>query len=177
MPKTKAQKQATVADLTDKLARMKGAVLVDYKGLTVKSAQKIRERSWAEAVDYEVVKKTLLRLALASAGMEGAVDPKNLEGNIGLVVGYSDEVATAKFAAGASKEFETFKILGGLFERQFVDANKVKALASLPSKVELLAKLVGSIKAPISGFVNVLAGNLRGLVQVLDGIRNSKVSV
>lgn len=174
MPKTKAQKEAAVADLTDKLSRMKGAVLVDFRGLKVKDAQKVRERSWVETVDYEVVKKTLLRLALAGAGMEGAVDPKKLEGNIGLVVGYGDEVATAKFAATASKEFEAFKILGGLFERKFVDANKVKALASLPSKVELLAKLVGTIQAPISGFVNVLAGNLRGLVQVLSAIKEAR---
>lgn len=174
MPKTKAQKQATVADLTDKLNRMKGGVLVDFRGLKVKDAQKVRERSWAEAVDYEVVKKTLLRLALKGAGMEGVVDTKKLEGNIGMVLGYSDEAATAKFAATAAKEFEQFKILGGLFEKQYVDVVKVKALASLPSKVELLAKLVGTIQAPISGLVNVLAGNLRGLVQVLSAIKNSK---
>ncbi|OGL65418.1 50S ribosomal protein L10 [Candidatus Uhrbacteria bacterium RIFCSPLOWO2_01_FULL_47_24] len=174
MPKTRTQKEQSVADLTDKFKKMKGAVLVDYKGLKVKDAQKIREKSWAEAVDYEVIKKSLLKLALKNAGLESTVDPKKLEGNIGLVTGYSDEVTTAKFAATTAKEFEAFKILGGLFEGKFVDTNQIKALASLPSRVELLAKLVGTVKAPISGFVNVLAGNLRGLVQVLNAIKESK---
>jgi len=174
MPKTRQQKETTVAELSDKFAKMKGAVLMDYKGLKVKDAQKIREKSWAESVDYAVIKKTLLKRALKNAGLEQTIDPKQLEGNIGLVVGYSDEAATAKFAATAAKEIEAFKILGGLFEGQFVDVNKVKALASLPSRVELLAKLVGTIQAPISGLVNVLAGNLRGLVRVLSAIRESK---
>lgn len=174
MPKTRAQKEQTLGALTDKLGRMKGAVLVDYRGLKVKDAQKIREKSWVEAVDYEVIKKTLLKLALKGAGLEGVLEPKKLEGNIGMVVGYSDEVSTAKFAASASKEIEAFKILGGLFEGKFVSASQVKALASLPSRVELLARLVGSIQAPISGFVNVMAGNLRGLVQVLNAIKESK---
>ena len=176
MAKSRQQKEQSVADITGKFTKMKGAVLVDYKGLKVKDAQKIREKSWAEAMDYAVVKKSLIKLALKNAGWEGKVDAKKLEGNLGLITGYSDEAATAKFAAMASKEFEAFKILGGLFEGQFVEAGKVKALASLPSRVELLAKLVGTLQAPISGLVNVLAGNLRGLVQVLNAIKDSKVS-
>ncbi len=174
MPKTRAQKEQKLVELTDKLSKMKGAVLVDYRGLKVKDAQKIREKSWAEEIDYEVIKKTLLKLALKGASLEGVVDPKALEGNIGLIVGYTDEAATAKFAASASKEVEAFKILGGLFEGKFVSTSQVQALAALPSRVELLGKLVGTLQAPVSGFVNVLAGNLRGLVQVLNSIKESK---
>lgn len=174
MPKTKAQKEATVADIADKFSRMKGAVLVDYKGTKVKDAQKIRESSWEQGVDYEVVKKTLLRLALKGAGLEGKVDEQFLKGNLAMVFGYKDEVETAKFAARFAKELESFKILGGLFEGAYIDSNKIKQLASLPGRVELLGKLVGTIQAPISGLVNVLAGNLRGLVQVLNAIKESK---
>ena len=176
MPKTRQQKEQNVAELTEKFQRAKGAVLVDFRGLKVKDAQKIREKSWAAAVDYAVVKKTLLRLALKSAGLEGVVDTKKLEGNIGLILGYNDEAETAKFAATAAKDSEAFKILGGLLDKKFVDAQKVKMLASLPSKVELLAKLAGTIRAPVSGLVNVLAGNLRGLAQVLNAIKESKLS-
>ena len=174
MAKTRGQKEQSVTDIQNKFSRMKGAGLVDYKGLKVKDAQKIREKSWAETVDYEVIKKSLLKLALKNAGLEGTVDPKKLQGNIGLITGYDDEVATAKFAATIAKEFEAFKILGGLFEGKFVDTNQIKVLASLPSRVELLAKLVGSIQSPICGFVNVLVGNLRGLVQVLNAIKEAK---
>lgn len=174
MPKSRIQKTQTVSDLAEKFSRMKGAVVVDYKGLKMKDAQKIREKSWGEGVDYTVVKKTLLGLALKSAGLEAAVDASKLEGNIGVVLGYSDEVATAKFAAQFAKEIETFKILGGLFEGKYIDAARVKQFASLPGKQELLARLVGTLNAPVSGFVNVLAGNLRGLVQVLNSIKESK---
>ena len=91
-----------------------------------------------------------------------------------MVFGYGDEVETAKFAAKFAKEYTGFKILGGVFEREYADASQIKLLASLPSKVELLAKVVRTIQAPISGFVNVLAGNLRGLVQVINAIKESK---
>ena len=170
MPKTRQQKEQTVTDLREKFSKMKGAVLVDYKGLKVKEAQKIREKSWTEQVDYAVIKKTLLRRALADAGVSGATEVEKLIGNIGVLTGYGDEVMTAKFAADVSKQFEAFKILGGLMEGKFIDASQVKALAALPGKVELLARLVGTLQAPISGMVRVLAGNLRGLVQVLNAI-------
>lgn len=172
MPKTRQQKEQEVADLTQKLQNMKGAVLVDYKGLGVKSAGSIREESWKEPVEYQVIKKRLLDLAIKNAGLE--LDTKKLQGNIGIVIGDEDEVSTAKFAAKFAKEFEAFKILGGLVDGNYVDENKIKALAALPGRVELLAKVVGSIQAPISGFVNVLAGNMRGLVQVLNSIKQSK---
>ncbi|MBI2551767.1 50S ribosomal protein L10 [Candidatus Uhrbacteria bacterium] len=176
MPKTKAQKEQTLQEFTERLGKMKGMVLVDYKGLKVKDAQKIREASWGEGIDYEVVKKTLLKLALKNKGLENALDPQALEGNISTVVGYQDEVETAKFAAKFAKEIEAIKILGGLFEGKYISASQVKALAALPSRVELLARLVGTLNAPISGLVNVLAGNLRGLVRVLDAVRESKSS-
>ncbi|KKU13551.1 MAG: 50S ribosomal protein L10 [Parcubacteria group bacterium GW2011_GWC2_45_7] len=174
MAKTRAQKEQTVAELTDKLEKMKGAVVVDFQGLKVKDAQKIRVRSWQEVVDYEVVKKSLLKLALQNSALGGAVDTKMLQGNIGIFIAYKDEIEAAKFAAQSAKDFDAVKILGGFSEGRFVDASAIKALASLPGRTELLAKLVGSIKSPISGFVNVLAGNLRGLVQVLKAIKEFK---
>lgn len=174
MPKTRAQKEQTVREVSEKFAKMKGAVLVDYKGLKVKEAQKIREKSWTDNVEYAVIKKTLLKRALQDAGLGSAVDADKLAGNIGLLTGYGDEVMTAKFAAEVSKQFEAFKILGGLMEGKYISASQVKALASLPGKTELLVRLVGTLNAPISGLVNVLAGDLRGLVQVLNSIKESK---
>ncbi|MDP3763495.1 MAG: 50S ribosomal protein L10 [bacterium] len=174
MPKSRVQKEQTLTEFTDRLGKMKGMVFVDYKGLKVKDAQKIREASWGEGIDYEVVKKTLLKLAFKNKGMESTLDPKALDGNISTVVGYKDEVETAKFAARFAKEIESIKILGGIFEGKFIEASQVKALAALPNRVELLARLVGTLNAPISGLVNVLAGNLRGLVQVLNAIQEQK---
>lgn len=176
MAKSRSQKEQNVADLTQQLQNMKAAVIVDYKGLNVKAAQAIREESWKQAINYQVVKKNLFNFALKNAGLDSVVNAKKLVGNIGIVIGNEDEVQTAKFAARFAKEYESFKILGGLLDGSYVDESKIIMLAALPSKVELLAKMIGSIQAPISGFVNVLAGNLRGLVRVLNSIRENKLS-
>jgi len=90
----------------------------------------------------------------------------------GLRVG--DEIAAAKTIQNFSKKNEGMVILGGLLDQNFVDAATVKRLAMLPGKQELLGQLVRTIQAPVSGFVNVLAANLRGLVQVLQAIKQSK---
>jgi len=89
-------------------------------------------------------------------------------------VGYNDEVAAAKLIADFAKGREGIEVVGGLLEGSFVDASAINQLSSLPSREELLAKLVGSINMPVSGFVNVLAGNLRGLVYALNAIKESK---
>lgn len=173
MPKTKQQKQDVVNDLTDKLQKVKSGVFVNFSGLKMKETQKLRELTWDKGVDYQVVKKTLLKIALKNAGLEG-VDPKSMEGNLGVALGTEDEVAAPKLFADFAKENEALKILGGILENQFIDAAKVKALAALPSKQELLGKLVGTIAAPMSGLLNVLQGNLRGLVQVLKAASEKK---
>jgi len=173
MPKTKEQKKQIIEDLTNKLKEFKSLVFVDYKGLTVKEASEIKRLCKEQAVFYVVAKKTLIKLALEKAGIKD-VDVKNLQGNIALVIGFEDEVAPAKIVAKYAKDHEALKMLGGIMESKFIDLAQVEALSKIPSKVELLAKLVGSINAPVSGFVNVLAGNLRGLVQVLNSIKEQK---
>lgn len=173
MPKTKEQKKAVIQELKDRLQKIKSAVFVNFAGLKMKDAQKLREKSWAEGVDYNVVKKTLLKIALNEAGL-GDFDTKKLEGNIGLAFGYSDELAAPKFIADFAKSNESIKILGGILEDKFIEAGEVKSLAALPSKNELLSKLVGSLASPLSGLFNVLQGNLRGLIQVLSAVRDKK---
>ncbi|MDP3244604.1 MAG: 50S ribosomal protein L10 [bacterium] len=175
MPKTKGQKNDVVRDLTDKLQKMKSGVFVNFSGLKMKDTQKLRELTWDKGVDYQVVKKTLLKIALKDAGLEG-IDPKAMEGNLGVAFGLEDEIAAPKLLANFAKGNEALKILGGILENKFIDAAKVKALASLPSRQEMLGRLVGTIAAPVSGFLNVLQGNLRGLVQVLKAV-SEKISV
>ena len=114
-----------------------------------------------------------MTLALKDAGLE--VDAKKMEGQISIAVSQADEIAAAKIVFQAAKANENLKIVGGLLNQKEMTAKEVDALATLPSKEELLAKLVGSINAPVSGFVNVLAGNLRGLVQALKAIAENKV--
>ena len=174
MPKTRAQKAEIVDELADKLGRMKAAVFTSISGYTMKDADSLRAKGRAEGVEVMVAKKTLLEKAFKQSGLE--VDAKAFEGSVLTTVGFQDEVAAAKLMATFLKDREGMKILGGILEGKMVDAASVKTLAKLPSKQELLGMLVGTINAPVSGFVRVLGGNLRGLATVLTAIKDKKTA-
>jgi large subunit ribosomal protein L10 len=173
MPKTRDQKKQIIEVLTDKFKSLKSLVFTDYKGLTVKDCSELKRLCKKQGVEYIVAKKTLIAKALENAGLKD-INVKNLQGNIALVIGFEDEIAPAKITANFAKNHESIKMLGGIMESKYIDLAQVESLSKIPSKLELLAKLVGSINAPVSGFVNVLAGNLRGLVQVLNSIKEQK---
>lgn len=173
MAKTRAQKEEALKELADKLKSFKSLVFADYKGLKVKESAEIKRLCKKQNVKYLVAKKTLLSLALAKAGYKD-IDVKGLQGNIAIIIGFEDEVAPAKIAATFAKDHVALKMLGGIMESKFIDFNQVTALSKIPSKVELLSQLVRSINSPVSGFVNVLAANIRGLLTVLNGIKDAK---
>lgn len=173
MSKTKEQKKQIIDDLVDKLSNFKSVVFTDYKGLTVSEAEEIRKLAKEQGAEYIVAKKTLIQNALDKAEIKD-IDVKSMEGNISLIIGFEDEVAPARIAADFAKDHESLKMLGGIMENKFIDLAAVEALSKIPSRAELLAKLVGSINAPVSGFVNVLAGNIRGLVNALNAIKEQK---
>jgi large subunit ribosomal protein L10 len=170
---TKQQKTELVKNLVEKIKAAKSAVLVDYKGLKVKDSTDLKRSLRTGGVDYMVVRKTLLDIAFKNAGVEG-LDVKSLEGQVALSLSNTDEISGAKLIDAFAKKNENVKMIGGVLGKQVMNAAEVKALAKIPSKEELLAKLVGTLNAPVSGFVNVLAGNLRGLVQALNAIKEQK---
>jgi large subunit ribosomal protein L10 len=170
---TRNQKHELVKELTEKIKAAKSVVFVDFKGLKVKDATILKRSLRAAGVEYVVVRKTLIDIALKNAGIEGANIAK-VEGQVALSLSNLDEVAAAKIIDTFAKTNENVKMLGGVLGTQLMNADEVKALAKVPSKEQLLGQLVGTLNAPISGFVNVLAGNLRGLVQVLNAISEVK---
>jgi large subunit ribosomal protein L10 len=174
MPKTKAQKQVILEGLGEKVKSAKSVVFARFDKLLVKENEDLRHRLKAEGGEYYVAKKTLLNLAFKENGQE--VDFKAMDGQVAAIFGYKDEVAPAKVVDTFRKEAEEPKIffLGGILENKFISKEMVESLAKLPSKKELYGKLVGSLNAPVSGFVNVLAGNLRGLVTCLKAIGEKK---
>jgi large subunit ribosomal protein L10 len=174
MPKTRAQKEQIVSELSDDFGRMKGAVFTSISGYTMPDADGLRAKGRDVGVKFMVAKKTLLTRALKNAGIE--IDRGQLEGSVLTAVGLEDEISAAKIVSAFLKDREGMKILGGIMEGKLIDAAAVKTLARLPGKQELLGKLVGSINAPVSGFVNVLAGNLRGLVTVLNTVKDKKTA-
>jgi len=172
MAKTKQQKEQSVQTLTDGLKNAKSAVFANFQGLKVSESEELRGICRGKNVTYVANKKTLLKKALSDAGFD--VDTKSFQGGIATVLGNEDEVAPAQIIANFAKNHEVVEIFGGILEGQFIDADKVKELSKLPSKHQLLGQLVGTLNAPISGFVNVLAGNIRGLVNVLNSIKEAK---
>jgi len=167
---TKKQKEELIKKLSDNLAKMKAAVFADYTGMSVAKLTELRRKLRAKDVELKVAKKTLIDIAAQKAGLD-KIDTKKMTGQVAVIMGYSDEVAAAKTVYEFDKKGEQVKILGGILEKNFIDAQGVLSLAKLPSRQELLVKMVGSIAAPMSGLVNVLQGNIRGLVQVLSQIK------
>jgi large subunit ribosomal protein L10 len=169
---TKDQKKNIVKDLAEKIKTGKVMIFSDFTGTTVGGMKELRDELRKTGATYKVTKKKLIDLAFKDAGIEA--DSVGLEGQIGLAIGQEDEVSAAKVLGQFSKKNKNFKILRGVLDKKTISDKEVVALASLPSREDLLAKFVGTINAPVSGFVNVLAGNLRNLVGVLKAIAETK---
>lgn len=170
MPSAKilAEKKQIVADLAEKLKSSCAGVLVDYKGINVADDTKLRREMREAGVDYEVVKNRLLSLAAEAANLE---DMKPvLENTTALAVCKDDYVAAARILCKFAETHKDFTIKLGFVDGAVIDANQVNDLAKLPSREVLVAKVLGSMNAPISGFVGVLNANLRGLVVALNAI-------
>lgn len=165
MPLTKEQKKNIVNVLKNNITKQKAMVFVSVKGLKASELFDLRKQLKELSCLLSVVKKTLLKIAFKENKIE--LNEKKLNGELALIFGFEDELAPAKTAYNFSLKNENLKILGGFLEDNFRDMEEIIALARIPSKQELLVKVIGSIKAPLSGFTNVLQGNIKGLITVL----------
>jgi large subunit ribosomal protein L10 len=174
MPKSKIQKQEILRSLEKKIEKTKSVVFVGFNALEVKDNELLRDQLRQENGEYFVTKKTLLSLAFKNQSIDG-LDIKGLDGKVAAIFSYDDEVAAAKILDNFRKNKEKkLYFLGGILEGKLLSKEEIEAVAKLPSKPELYAKVVGSLNAPISGFVNALAGNIRNLVYVLKAIEEKK---
>ncbi len=168
MAKTREQKEQDLKELVERLKDAKSVVLSDYRGTTVKDIDTFRRALGNEGVVSKVYKISLVKKAFEANNIDATtLDYKT---PVILSVSQEDEVAPARIINKISKDVKTISILSGVVDGEFASREQVLVLAELPSKEELLAKLVGSINAPVSGFVNVMAGNLRGLINVLNAV-------
>lgn len=160
-------KKQKVAELAEKLKAAHSGVLVEYKGITVAEDTKLRKELREAGVEYTVVKNTLLNLAAEQVGLDGLAEV--LSGTTALAVS-EDYIAPARILSQFADKSKTFKIKAGFVDGGVVDAKGVGDLAKLPPREVLIAKALGGLNAPISGFVGVLNANLRGLVCALNAI-------
>jgi len=170
----KTSKEQLVSELAAKLKEAKASFLADYRGLNVDQVNDLRGKLREAGVEYRVVKNTLLKLAAKDT--ESACLEEHLQGPTAIAIAGDDPVAPAKILSDYAKANDKFEIKVGALNGQLLTLDDIKALADLPSREVLLAKLLGSINAPVSNFVGVLAAVPRSLVQVLSAIQDKKAA-
>ncbi|MDD4566061.1 MAG: 50S ribosomal protein L10 [Eubacteriales bacterium] len=148
------EKQAVIDEIKGKLEKAQSAVVIDYIGITVAQADEMRRKLREANVDYTVYKNTLVNRAIEGTQYEGLKDV--LAGPSAVAISYDDAVAPARVISGIIKEYKKMEFKAGVIEGAFYDAEGVKAIATLPSREELIAKFMGSIQSPVSKLVRTL---------------------
>ena len=169
MALTKEKKNEVVKDVTNLVTASKLTVVAEYKGTPVKAMQALRRQASADNTKVLVVKNRLVIKALQGNSVTKDADTSALTGMLLYAFNDQDEVAPAQVLAKFAKTQPTLQFVGAFTEDGvFIGADDVKALAALPSKEQLRGMLVGTLAAPLSGFINVMAGNVRGVLNVLS---------
>ncbi len=166
------QKGLEVSEIREKLETSALAVFVDFRGLTVGKINGLRRKLRAESGSMKIHKNTLMQRALDTMGV---VQEGVLSGPTGLVTSMGDPAKVAKALVSFAAENEIFSLKGGLLHQVPLSIEDIRALATLPSREELLAKVVGGIKAPLTKLVYVLNNPLQGLVYTLTAIKDQKL--
>ncbi len=171
---TREAKEKMLEEITEELKQSELIVVTNYRGLNVKSINKLRGELRKEDCRYKITKNTMNRLACRKAGFEEL--ESFFEGPVAIAYSSADPVAAAKVFKDFAKEYEALEIKGGMLSGQLLDPAAITALGEIPPREVLLAKVVGGFQAPISGLVGALHGNLRNLVYALDAVRQQKES-
>ena len=168
MALTKEQKNKRIEKLQEAIAEQKAMVFVNFSGLKAKDIESLREKLKQVGAKLIIAKKSLANLAFKEKKIDFTKDEFSNE--LAIVFGFKDEIAPAKAVYNFSKEKENLKIVGGYLDNKKTGAEELIVLAQLPSRQELYARLVSTISAPISNFVNVQRQNIKGLFYAFDAI-------
>lgn len=169
MARTRQKKEEIVNEIEQLLGSSKLTVVAKYQGTPVKAMQQLRSSAAADGTSLQVVKNRLFIRALGSNDALKDIDTTSLRGQLIYAFNNDDEVAPARNLADFAKTNPQIEFVAGITtDGQLLDVNSIKALASLPTKAVLRAQLIGAISVPVSSFVNVLAGNVRGVLNVLS---------
>jgi len=167
---TREKKRKILEQLKEKIEKQKIMIFIDFTGVKSKDLFSLRKKLKEVGNEIKVAKKTLINLALKEKNLN-VIDVRKMLGEVAVIFGMKDEISSAKTVYEFSKENKNLKILGGILEKNFIGPEKIEELAKLPTKEELLAKLVSEISAPISNFVYLLKSIPQSLVFVLSQIQ------
>jgi large subunit ribosomal protein L10 len=160
------QKVNAVQELSNQLARAQMVIVTDYRGLKVADLQTFRGNLRPSGAEIHIAKNTLTRIAASNAGMNGL--DTLLEGPSALVFAFDDPVQTAKAVSDFVRVSRILTVKGGVMEGRAVSAADVEAIATLPSREELQAKLLGMLVSPMARTLGVLGGPSRSMVYLLN---------
>jgi large subunit ribosomal protein L10 len=169
-----ANKEALVAEIKDRFNESAAVIMADYRGLTVKQMQQLRVKVREVGGEIKIYKNSLTEIAVRELALPSM--DEFLAGPTAFVFIEGDAVAPAKALTTFAKENQALELKGGFVQNQVVDSEGVKAIASLPSREELLAKLLGTMLNPLTGTVRVLSGPARAFVTVVDAIAKEKAA-
>lgn len=162
------QKSKAVQDIEKQAREAKGLIITSFKALKTVEFNEMRAKLRNLKSEYRVVKNSLTKIALKNAGLSELAD--KLDGPTALIIERENAIAATKVVFDFAKTHENLKVNGGLFEGKVLSAQELKAIASLPSREVLLAKLLGTLQAPMVNLVSVLQAPMRDLVGVLSQI-------
>lgn len=169
MALTKLKKNEQIDEISQLLQTSKLTVVATYQGTPVKAMQELRRLGQESETQVKVYKNRLVIKALHNLETFQQADVSALNGMLLYATNPNDEVAPAQTLANFAKTQPSLQFVGGFTaDGAFIDADDVKALASLPNKDQLRGMLVGTIAAPLSGFVHVMASNVRGVLNILQ---------
>lgn len=171
---TKAFKNEKIQEIKESIEKAKVAIVTDYRGFTVSEITDLRRQLQKENADYTVVKNTLAKIAIKGTQYEAL--EQYLQGPSAVAFGFEDQVAPAKVITQYIKKAKKGEIVGGVIDGKALTSKDVQRLADLPSKEELIAKILGSINSPATGLVNTVNGVARALVIAMDQVRQQKES-
>ncbi len=170
----RVEKEAAVAELKRRFKDAKSVIFADYRGLNVAQVTKLRAKLRQAGIEYKVVKNTLARIAAREVGLTGV--EQFLEGPTAVAFGI-DPVAPAKAVTEFARDNEQLEIKAGVLEGRLIDLAGVKALAELPPRGVLLARVLGGMQAPLSGLATVLHAPLRQVVWTLEAVRKKQEAI
>lgn len=168
------RKEETVAEIKERFNSSESVIMADYRGLSVKEMQQLRNTLRGVGGDVKVYKNSLTEIAIRELALPNM--DAYLAGPTAFIFVAEDPVAPAKALAAFAKDHQALELKGGLVQNQVVDAAGVKAIATLPSREELLAKLLGTMQNPLTQTVRVLSGPARAFATVVDAIAKQKAA-
>lgn len=168
---TRQKKEEILKELIDKFGKSKSVVFADYRGLDVSNISDLRNKLRAEDAEAKVAKKTLIGLAAKENKLD--LDKSAMEGPVVATFSYEDPLSGIRILYQFSKKNENLKLLGGVVDGEVVGPDVIQKYAKLPSREELLAKFLGSINAPLSGFVGIGNSLVAGIVRALSAYKDT----